>query len=381
MRFKVLNSWFLLIFMSIYSCGQETKNKIIVENTGTSNYLEKVVSLKWDQVLPHLQDITVENFKIINSKTNQEIPYQIEKLGGETPENLLVQVSLKAGEMMELRFLNEPHGPFKIRTYGRYVPERYDDFAWENDKIGFRTFGKALEKVPNQNANGFDVWVKRTDTLIIDKRYARGKYHQEHGDGLDYYKVGLTLGAGNCAPYVNDSIWYSKNYTDWKLLDNGPLRTTFTLTYDYWNVDGIELKASKTISLDAGSQLNKITVKYSDRNKSSGNIALAVGIVKRPQESFELMDEEQGILGYWEPTHGEDGTTGVGIIFASKADDMKLEDGQFLAIKTIPLNEPFVYFTGAAWDKAGKITNHNQWFNYLKAQREHIQHNNIIVRY
>lgn len=41
------------------------------------------------------------------------------------------------------------------KVYGRFVPERYDDFAWENDKIAFRMYGKSLEKVPNQNAWGW----------------------------------------------------------------------------------------------------------------------------------------------------------------------------------------------------------------------------------
>ena len=31
-----------------------------------------------------------------------------------------------------------------------YVPERKDDFAWENDKIAFRAYGKALRKTKGQ---------------------------------------------------------------------------------------------------------------------------------------------------------------------------------------------------------------------------------------
>jgi hypothetical protein len=33
-----------------------------------------------------------------------------------------------------------------LKTYARFVTELKDDFAWENDKIAFSTFGKALEK-------------------------------------------------------------------------------------------------------------------------------------------------------------------------------------------------------------------------------------------
>ena len=31
-----------------------------------------------------------------------------------------------------------------FRAYGRFVRERFDDFAWENDRVGHRTYGKAL---------------------------------------------------------------------------------------------------------------------------------------------------------------------------------------------------------------------------------------------
>ncbi|MNT75427.1 hypothetical protein D3C72_2143220 [compost metagenome] len=62
-----------------------------------------------------------------------------------------------------------------------------------------------------ENAYGFDVWVKRTDRLIINERYKRNEYHIDHGDGMDYYHVGFSLGAGNMAPYVNDTIRYSAN--------------------------------------------------------------------------------------------------------------------------------------------------------------------------
>jgi hypothetical protein len=32
-----------------------------------------------------------------------------------------------------------------FKAYGRFVRERFDDFAWENDRIAHRTYGRALE--------------------------------------------------------------------------------------------------------------------------------------------------------------------------------------------------------------------------------------------
>ena len=57
-------------------------------------------------------------------------------------------------------------------------------------------------------------------------------YHIDHGNGLDYYKVGPTLGAGTSALLANDSIVYPYCYKDYQILDNGPLRFTVKLVYN-----------------------------------------------------------------------------------------------------------------------------------------------------
>lgn len=175
-----------------------------------------------------------------------------------------------------------------------------------------------------------DVWVKRTDSLIINKRYKIAKYHVDHGDGMDYYHVGYSLGAGNMMPSVNDSIYYSKNYVNFKILDNGPLRFSFQLIYNKWNVDGKQIKATKTISLDAGSWLNKVEVNYN----GNGNSALDVvaGIMIREQPGVKYLNEKTGILAYWEPTDKADGTEGVACIINSPIKRMTEKNGQLLAI-------------------------------------------------
>ncbi len=83
-------------------------------------------------------------------------------------------------------------------TYCRFVPERVDDFAWENDKIAFRAYGPALHDKAEDS--GFDCWLKRVDYPIINKWYkenAAGKsYHKDYGEGYDPYKAGSSRGCG-----------------------------------------------------------------------------------------------------------------------------------------------------------------------------------------
>ena len=52
------------------------------------------------------------------------------------------------------------------KVYGRYVPERKDDFAWENEYAAFRLYGPALK--PENPSNGVDLWLKNSPALVID---------------------------------------------------------------------------------------------------------------------------------------------------------------------------------------------------------------------
>ncbi|KAF2330648.1 DUF4861 family protein [Flavobacterium daemonense] len=356
---KYLSLLFLFLPLLLLS---QTKISIEVQNNSDLDRKEAVVSVKWETILSRFPQIDTSNFVVINSATKKQIPCQLEHKGLPAIQNLLVQVNVKAKGTALLSIQKGKPIAFPTKTYARYVPERMDDFAWENDRIAFRAYGKALEKT-RDDAYGLDVWVKRTDNMVINERYKLGEYHVDHGNGLDYYKVGFTLGAGSMAPYIKDSVYYSGNYHRWKLLDNGPLRSTFKLEYDTWDAAGIKVSCTKTISLDAGSQLNRIenVYTYSD----SKPLPVAVGISKRPENGIVSLNEQQGILGYWEPVHGKDGTTGVGSILSTPVKKMLVENNQLLAITETKNNEPIVYYTGAVWDKAGIITNSAQWFEYL----------------
>ncbi|PWU00888.1 MAG: hypothetical protein C5B52_08145 [Bacteroidetes bacterium] len=338
------------------------KNYISIENNTGVNLEEEVVEIPFQKFSEKFKVNKDKKFKVENAITGSEIPYQLEYKGEKTPGNILLLVGLAPGAKNYLQVSETSPSAVETKTYGRYVPERYDDFAWENDRIAFRVYGTALEKT-NENAYGIDVWSKRTPALLIDKWYKSGDYHVDHGEGLDLYHVGFTLGAGNSAPFVNDSIYYSKNYRRYQVLDNGPLRTSFKLEYDSWNANGIAVSNSKIISLDAGSQLNKIEVTYNF--KSDKPLPIAIGIVKRAGNGNIWIDEKNSIVGYWEPATGKDGTMGIGTIVELPA-TFRTTSNHLLTILNSTPSKAITYYSGAAWDKAGIIKNQQDWFNYLR---------------
>ena len=343
--------------------AQKNKPTITIENPSNLNRNNELVRVSWAEVLKAYPKVDTANFEVINKATAGQIPYQLEKLGGEEVKFLLLQVSVKAKAKLQLQFVKGKPNKIAAKTYGRYVPERKDDFTWENDKIAFRMYGKALENT-NENAHGMDVWVKRTSAMVINKRYKVENYHKDHGDGLDYSSVGTTLGAGDMAPYLADTVWYLGNYSYYKILDNGPLRTSFQLIYDEASANGVKIKVTKQISIDAGSQLNRVENSYTF--SAQDELSVAVGLATRKEEKKEVFtDAKAGILGYWEPVHGEDGITGVGAVFTKTPVKVIQKSNQLLSITAVKSNQPIVYYTGAAWNKAGEITNSQQWFNYL----------------
>ena len=106
--------------------------------------------------------------------------------------------------------------------------------------------------------------------------------------------------------------------------------------------------------------------------KDSSTLPVVVGIAKRKEAGAVLFDELSGIMGYWEPKHGEDGETGVGSVILTPVTQMRLARDQFLTQTFARNNEPFIYYTGAVWNKAGAVTNKESWFKYLSEFKDRL---------
>jgi hypothetical protein len=337
--------------------GQSTASRIVIENPSATALKEQVVSIPWETFSARCAVTDTNGFRIIDPRTKREVPVQLERMGKSGVQSLLLQVDIPAGGSLTLNCVKGQRAPVKAKTYGRYIPERKDDFAWENDRIAFRAYGKALENT-RENAHGLDVWVKRSRELVVNERYRRNDYHKDNGDGLDYYHVGFTLGAGNIAPYWQDSVWYPGNYSRWELLDNGPLRSTFRLYYDPVTLHGHKVSSVKTISIDAGTYMNRITAQYDIAGMDS--LPVVIGIVTRKDPGRMHVDEQQGIMTYWEPTDPKWGTTTVGIV-SPVSGKLRVTPLQILLQTRIATNKPFTYHMGAAWDREGVMQNAAAW--------------------
>jgi len=71
------------------------------------------------------------------------------------------------------------------------VKERFDDFAWENDRIAQRVYGPALMTTSfgPLTSSAVDLWPKRTSRLIINDWYMADHYHVDMGDGAAIFML------------------------------------------------------------------------------------------------------------------------------------------------------------------------------------------------
>ncbi|MBU3121905.1 DUF4861 domain-containing protein [Sinomicrobium weinanense] len=306
-----------------------------------------------------------------------------------TPDELLFQLNLKGGEARQLLARiaeSDPVGKTEGErtTFSRFVPERTDDYAWENDRVAFRTYGPDAQRRIEENvpggtlSSGMDAWLKRVEYPIIDKWYKNneekeGAYHIDTGEGYDPYHVGPSRGVGGTGIWVNDSLYTSKNFTAYKTIATGPLRTVFELEYAAWNADSIQVKETKRISLDLGSNLSRFESVF-ESGEALPNIT--IGLMLHEKEGEVRSEKGKGWFRYWEPMDGSE--LGVGMIIAPesvldyKDHRVDYKDGSQLLIMADPKDNKVVYYAGFGWKKSGQFTNAGEWDAYLEHFAEKI---------
>ena len=269
----------------------------------------------------------------------------------------------------------------EAKVYGRYVPERKDDFAWENEYAAFRLYGAALK--PENPSNGVDLWLKNSSALVIDTMYGRElkdhrPYHINYDGNLDCYKVAHTCGAGGLVVLTvcgededgeNYQTWIGGPYDRWQILEQTPERFVFRLEYDSLLVAGHILRESITITAQAGEMLNKAQVVLAPAQNgqlSTFNCQILAGggiFLHDTIDQVEYVDAET--ISYTEDALSDkqaaqmnyeyNGSTSQGRIQISvKTPGATLKDivdGNLVAVKPYQLGDTLTYYFGATWSE------------------------------
>jgi len=353
---------YLIASMLLTGCST-SGIRVTVTNPLHAERKSETIEIPVTDITSRIENVNLSKVIVVDSK-GKEIASQLIYEGETAPVKLIFQVNVPSDG--KSTYTIKPGVPVKYvhQAYGRFVPERMDDYAWENNRIAFRIYGTALIKKDGPS-NGLDVWVKRTNDTIINKWYreylaGKNSYHDDNGTGCDCFKVGRTLGAGAMAPFVNDSLWLGINFVSWKTLDNGPIRTSFMLTYQPFEVNGKSVTETRIFSLDAGSQLNLITENYQGIDTP---FTVAAGIAERPEGKIVSKAADKGYIAY-SLDDGKNGPLYVGTVIPLGVTGVTESDNHLLIKETYTPGTNLSYYSGAGWSKWG-FENDEAWLNYL----------------
>lgn len=388
------------LFVGLISCQFSAKSVLVkIENTLEIIRPYEIVEISMVDIKDALGLKETDSVVVLNEK-DEEIPYQV------TYDNKLIfPVEITALSTVCYKIMvGQPQATPTIAC-GKYYPERLDDISWENDVTAFRAYGPG-SKERGYKLHGYDVFTKNNTHLpVVEERYAldlnpelRAKivelrksnpeaadelaraisYHVDHGNGMDCYAVGATLGGGATALLIDEELIYPGYYQNYKILDNGPLRFTLQLTFAPIEVGRDEAVIEhRLITLDSGSYLNKTEITYQGISQNS---LLATGIVLHDRKDNVVCNTTCGYISYVDPTEGSDnGVMFMGAVFPSQLEkaeiryfdehEKKLRDdaeGHLLGISSYLPFTTYTYYWGSAWDK-GLISTFPMWNNYLSA--------------
>jgi len=305
-------------------------------------------------------------------------------------DTLLFQVDLAPGDtrtyyILDASALAAVPQPI-LKTYARQIDERYRDMAWESDRIAHRMYHRDLIQAEGTVSSGVDVWVKSTRALVINKWNKNGDYHNDHGEGLDDYRVGQSRGCGGLGIWEDHTFYVSSNYNSARIIATGPIRSEFELTYGAWEARKHKISETKRITIDAGSNMTRAeSIFAADRYP---DFDIGVGIAQRPGDGVIAKNQEEGWMSYWQPADRDRGNIGCAIVMPGKIEAFATESAtlpelkqadlitptseglppvaNLLAISASQVGKPFVYYFAAGWSKSGDFPEETDWENYVR---------------
>ena len=398
---------------SNYSYAQQAT---VVVNNPTDAQRQELVEVNISDVKAKLAGIAPKKGEayIVKNKRGQQIGSQITHDG-----KLLIDASIRPhGSATYYISIGKPY-PQKVWTTGALYKMRKDDIAWENDRCAYRVYGPALQRT-GERSFGTDIWVKNTPDTVVYERYIKDmqgningdkvdekvkseerkmknltgaaleaqkakikalkavsreidvttSFHLDHGNGLDPYRVGATLGLGAPGLMMGKDLVLPYCYKTYKILDNGPLRFTVELAYNPSTIgDQKNVVEHRIISLDKGSNFNKMTVWYDGLTHPTD---FATGFPIH-EEDTETKTFAKDYVSYADPTDNievNNSQVFVGVLFPNGIDNTyyqlfdKKHDGatgHALGLKRGLKNaEKYSYYFGAAWSKYD-VRSYTEW--------------------
>ncbi|HTU67292.1 MAG TPA: DUF4861 family protein [Steroidobacteraceae bacterium] len=357
----------------------------------------EVVSIPFTEIAAVLPEARMYHL-VVRDPKGKVIPSQITNYEhdhrGVKYDDLVFSYDFKAGEKratFTLDNLAAATPPDPPCVYARFIPERFDDMAWENDRIAHRTYGATLNTpaatFERLRGSGVDVWGKRVTYPIVDRWYQKGhdQFHKDgEGEGLDLYSIGGARGDGGTGIWDGAKLWTSDNFAKATVMSNGPRRAAFTLDYAAFEIaGGASTSSVKRFTVDCGVNFDQVSETFSFAGDKP--LTAAVGLTEHKKGANDpdpilTRDPDNRWLSLWE--ENGDGGLGTAIIlgkdvtptgYAKGEPDSSGKLDHLLMVKVYDKG-PLNYSLGAGWNRSGQFTDRASWEAYVKDAAARIQH-------
>ncbi len=353
------------------ACGVQDRTVSVTNDSLTPRHLE-TVEVPFDEL--GLPGLSAEN-AVVLTFGGEQIPSQT-ITGSDGRRSLIFQATAGAGESVSYKVTKAVPQPYDTLVNSRYVPERKDDYEYENNLILGRIYGPALE---GPRTFGPDIFIKNTPALVFDRWLAGRDFHRNHGEGMDCYMVGKTLGGGSCAPVSDGRVCTGDNYATQRRLCNGPVRTAAEFTWSELEFGGTAVTVKRSLSLDANTRLVHWTASFEASGKDS--LDVVVGAVLHDVKSIvygrdyisftELASDSRELVN--------DDLISIGLILSDRFTAEAAElDGHAVLKFRVRCGETVDYWTASGWNKGG-VESPESWNEYMKEQAVAVN-NPLVVK-
>jgi hypothetical protein len=380
MNFKNLIYTFAFI-LSVISCKTEKNGlNVSVKNSTDLARKHEIVSVPVNALKAHDLDLS-GTIIAENLETGSIFPVQLSKgNSSDSVSSALFQPEIAANSTINfvIRNLKQDEAAPKeeITCYSRFVPERIDDYAWENNRVAFRVYGPEAQRLTEAGdpggtlSSGVDCWLKKVDYSIINKWYKKpfegGTYHEDTGEGLDNYHVGSSRGCGGTMVFDKKTgeMYAAKNYTKWNKIEDGILRGDFKLHYAPYAAGNKTVTETKYVSIDKGSNLTRFEVSI------EGTDAITVGITLHEKTKEISADENAAWFNFDDKDYfGSELNTAVVVdpkyVTGYEKYIVDQPEKSHLLIHMKPINGKIIYYSGFFWKKSKQFASTDEWKNYL----------------
>ena len=318
------NTLLVLCVVALLGCGTKTQ-KITITNRHDFRLKDKLV------VLDRTAIKTAKGLPCIVAANDRHTPSQLVDHNQDGVwDQIIFQATVEAQSNVEfnidwvsedayptyvkqtqvyLGYSESKHGRFvSIDQHERdssHVPQKapytyqFEGPGWESNLVAFRSYF--------DTRNGKDIFGKTAKELVLQKIGTGENYHTLQDWGMDVLKVGQSLGAGALAIIKNDSLIRlgQTKSAEFLKIEEGPIRSSFTLRYKGWNVWGQEYEVDETVSIQANKRWFKSTVSL--RKEKSSVDTLVVGIVNLKGAMVDSFFQSGNHVLY---THGKQSENG-----------------------------------------------------------------------